>query len=156
MFIDYGGQVMGFTLTQVIRDKQNKKRLIRMDSTKLAPSQEQYSSIYRERCALVWSILRCQNLLKGCKQFEVLSDQKVLSDIYNSKGTRELSDFPKELRNLSKAMMKYNFTVKYILGKSNVLADFRSRHVCWSPTQPILKDMGGKTLQWKPLYGWQH
>ena len=144
LFIDYSGQGMGFTLTQVNKDNPNKKRLICMDSTKLTPSQERYSRVYGEHCALVWSILRYQYWLKGCKQFEVLSDQKALSDIYNTKGTRELSDFPEELRNLSEAMMKYNFTVKYILGKSNILADFLSHHPHWSSTQPIVKDTWGK------------
>ena len=90
LFVDYSRK--GMELTQVNTDNQNEKRLIWMDSTKLTPSQERYSSIYGEYCALVWSILCCQYWLKGCKYFEVMSDQKALSDIYNLTGTRELSD----------------------------------------------------------------
>ena len=115
-------------MTQVNKSNPYEKRLIWMDSTKLTPSQERYLSIYGKHCALVWSIFRCQYWLKGCKKFEVLSDQKVLLDIYNIEGTRELSDFPEELHNLSEAMMKYNFKVWYILGKCNILADYLSYH----------------------------
>ena len=115
-----------------------------MDSTMLTPSQERYSSIHGENCALVWSILRCSYWLKGCKYFEVLSNQKALQDIYDTDRSRELSDFPEELHNLGKATMKYNFKVRYILGKSNILADFLSSHPRWSSTQPIVKDMWGR------------
>ena len=53
-------------------------------------------------------------------------------------------DFPEELRNLSETTMKYNFKVVYILGKSNIVADYLSHHLCWSSTQPIVKDTWGK------------
>ena len=70
--------------------------------------------------------------------------KKALQNIYNTDGTRELSDFPEELSNLGEAMMKYNFKVLYIPGKSNILVDFLSCHPHWSSTQSILKDMSGK------------
>ena len=97
---------MEFALTQVNPDNQNEEILIWMDSTKLTPSQERYSSIYGEHCALVWSILCCQYWLKGCKYFEVMSDQKALSYKYNLTGTREFSDFHEEIQNLNEATMK--------------------------------------------------
>lgn len=70
--------------------------------------------------------------------------QQALQVIYNTSRSRELSDFPEELQNLGEATMKYNFKVRYILGKSNILADFLSHHPRWSPTQPIVKYMWGK------------
>ena len=50
-----------------------------------------------------------------------MSDQKALSDIYNLTGSREFSDFPEKLRNLSEATMKYNFHVVYVPGKINLI-----------------------------------
>ena len=84
--------------------------------------------------------------MKGCKYFEVLSDQKALSNIYNITGTRELSYFPEELWNLSEATVKYNFKVRYILGKCNIVVDYLSHHPHWSSTQPIVKDIWGKDI----------
>ena len=128
LFVDYRGQGMGFVLTQVNPDNQNEKRLIWMDSTKLTPSQERYSSIYGEHCTFIWLIFCCQYWLKGCKYFEVMSDQKALSNISNLTETKEFSDFPEELQNLSEATMKYNFKVVYIPGKSSLVAHYLSRY----------------------------
>ena len=83
-----------------------------------------------------------------------MSNQKALIDIYYLTGSREFSDFLEELRNLSEATMKYNFQVVIVPGKTNLIADYISRHPKWSSTQLIVKDAWSKDSPVKAIYSW--
>ena len=74
---------------------------------------------------MVWAILRCQYWLRGIAHFTVFTDQIALSHLYS--GNREMVDFPEELRNLAEATLKYNFSVVYVKGERNTLADSNQR-----------------------------
>merc|ERR1712112_588954 len=125
LWVDFSKSGMGSVLTQTNPREDSDKRVIWCDSTALTPAQSRYSLIYGEHTALVWAILRYQYWLRGIAHFTVFTDQIALSHIYN--GSREMVDFPEELRNLAEATLKYRFTVKYVKGERNTLADFMSR-----------------------------
>ena len=91
---------------------------------------------------MVWAILRCQYWLRGIAQITVYSDQIALMHLYS--GTRELSDFPEEIRNLAEATMRYSFNVAYIKGPDNVLADYFSRNPRYGYGQPVADDPHGR------------
>ena len=92
-----------------------KKRMIWMDSTELILSQERYRSIYGEHTAIIWLILKWQYQLKGSKYFQVMSNQKAMSNIYSLTGSRQFTDFLEELRNLNEITMMYNFWVVFLI-----------------------------------------
>ena len=142
LWVDFSQSGMGFVLTQVNEKNEEDKRVIWCDSTALTAAQSRYSSIYGEHTAMVWAILRCQYWLRGIAHFDVMSDQIALSHLYS--GNRELSDFPEEIRNLAEATMKYNFSVKYIKGSQNTIADFFSRHPVFGYGQPTADNLFGK------------
>ena len=62
--------------------------------------------------------------------FYIRTDQKALESIYNSKPLDEISD---EISDIVVSTYRYNFTVQYIKGKDNELADYLSRNPLWCP-----------------------
>ena len=72
-----------------------------------------------------------------------------MSHIYNK--NREIQDFPDELQKLAIKLMAYRFTVVYVPGKKNILADFLSRNpIKWGGRGPCpgpcIEDDSGKTI----------
>ena len=110
LLVNFSKAGMGLVLTQTNPDDVNDKRVIWCDSTSLTPAQSRYSSIYGEHTAMVWAILRCQYWLRGIAHFKVFTDQIALSHLYS--GSREMVDFPEEIRNLAEATLRYNFSVE--------------------------------------------
>ena len=75
---------------------------------------------------------KCHFWLRGCPHFFVYTDHKSLESIYNSKPLDEISD---EISDIVVSTYRYNFTVKYISGKNNELADFLSQYPIWCQEQ---------------------
>ena len=89
---------------------------------------------------------KCRFWLRGCPHFFVYTDHKSLEAIYNSKPLDKISD---EISDIVVSTYRYNFTVKYIDGKNNELADFLSRYPIWCQEQEdhgpwIIDDFGKK------------
>ena len=85
------------------------------------------------------------------------SDQIALSHIYSQK--REIQDFPEELQHLAIKLMGYRFTMTYVPGKKNIIADFLS----WNPIKwggpgpcpgPCIEDESGKTVPIENIVRW--
>ena len=91
---------------------------------------------------MVWAILRCQYWLRGIGHFTVFTDQIALHHLYS--GTRELADFPEEIRNLAEATLRYSFNMEYVKGANNVLADYFSRNPRFGYGQPVAEDLNGR------------
>ena len=142
LWVDFSKAGMGLVLTQSNPRDENDKRVIWCDSTSLTPAQARYSSIYGEHTAMVWAILKCQYWLRGIGHFTVYTDQIALHHLYS--GTRELADFPEEIRNLAEATLRYNFNVEYVKGEKNVLADYFSRFPVYGYGQPVSDDRYGR------------
>ena len=72
-----------------------------------------------------------------------------LSHIYSTK--RELQEFPEGLQSLTIKLMAYQFTVVYIPGKINFIADYLSRNpIEWGMQEdyvwPTIQDRNGKLV----------
>merc|ERR1712082_58042 len=142
LWVDFSKEGMGLVLTQSSPEDTNDRRVVWCDSTSLTPAQSRYSSIYGEHTAMVWAILRCQYWLQGIGHFTVYSDQIALHHLCS--GTRELADFPEEIRNLAEVTLRYSFNVEYVKGANNVLADYFSRNPVFGYGQPVAKDLHGR------------
>ena len=90
---------------------------------------------------------KCRFWLRGCPHFWVFTDHRSLESIYNSKPIDEISD---EISDIVVSTYRYNFTVKYVSAKDNLLADFLSRNPIWSQEQeefgPWIIDNFGKKI----------
>ena len=142
LYVDFSGIRMGLALTDNSGTDREKQKIF-CDSTSLSPAQKKYPALYGEHTTLCWVILRCKFWLKGAPHFTVYSDQIALSHIYSQK--REIPDFPEELQHLAIKLMSYRFTVVYLPGKKNVIADFLSRNpIKWGSKGvcpgPIIED----------------
>ena len=95
---------------------------------------------------IVVALEKCRFWLRGCPHFWVFTDHRSLESIYNSKPIDEISD---EISNIVVSTYRYNFTVKYVSSKDNLLADFLSRNPIWTQEQEqhgpwIIDDFGKK------------
>ena len=75
---------------------------------------------------------KCRYWLRGCPHFTIRTDHKGLESIYNNKPLDEISN---KISDIVVSTYQYNFTVEYIRGKDNELADHLSRHPIWSQEQ---------------------
>ena len=55
-----------------------------------------------------------------------------------------MADFPEEIRNLAEATLRYNFSVVYVKGERNTLADYFSRFPVRGYGQPVADDVHGR------------
>ncbi len=72
----------------------------------------------------------------------MFTDQIALSHLYS--GSREMVDFPEEIRNLVEATLRYNFSVEYVRGECNVLTNYFSRFPVRGYGQPVADDIHGR------------
>ena len=89
---------------------------------------------------------RCRYWLRGCPHFYIQTDRKALESIYNSKPLDDISD---KISDIVVSTYRYNFTVQYIKGKDNELANYLSRYPLWCPESKehgpwIIDDFGKK------------
>ena len=122
-FTDYSAKGVGFALTQENPEDEKQKQLIFCGSSSLSEKQKRLPAIYGENLGIVVALEKCRFWLRGCPHFFVYTNQKSLEAIYNSKPLDEISD---EISDIVVSTYRYNFTVKYISGKNNELADFLS------------------------------
>ena len=87
--------------------------------------QKRLPAIYGENLAIILALEKCRYWLCGCPHFTIRTDHKGLESIYNNKPLDEISD---EISDIVVSTYRYNFTMEYIRGKDNELADHLSRH----------------------------
>ena len=77
----------------------------------------------------------------------IRTDHKSLESIYSNKPLDDISD---EISDIVVSTYRYNFTVKYVKGKDNELADHLSRYPIWCPEReehgPWITDHFGKKI----------
>ena len=88
-------------------------------SEKLIPRQQNYSVREREALAIIWAVKKFHRYLYG-QRFTLESDHRPL-EMQTS-----YSQNPRIMR-WSLALQPYRYTVKYIRGSENVVADYLSR-----------------------------
>ena len=125
LYTDYSSKGVGYALTQENPDDRTQKQLIYCGSSALSEKQRRYPTIYGKNLAIITGLEKCQYWLRGCPHFTIRTDQKALEAIYNSKPLDDISD---EISDIVVSTYRYNFSVKYIQGKHNELADYLSRN----------------------------
>merc|ERR1712112_457289 len=146
LFTDYSAKGIGFPLTQEHPEDETKKQLIFCGSSSLSEKQKHLPAIYGENLGIMVALEKCCYWLRGCPHFWVYTDHQSLESIYNSKPIDEISV---EISDIVVSTYRYNFTVKYVSSKDNLLADFLSRNPLWTQEQEqhgpwIVDDFGKK------------
>ena len=77
----------------------------------------------------------------------IRTDHKSLKSIYNNEPLDDISD---EISDIVVSTYRYNFTVEYVHGKDNKLADYLSRYTLWCQESkehgPWITDDFGKKI----------
>ena len=112
---------LGFVLMQLSGDQ---TKVIQCGSRSLSPAEKNYSTLELELTAIVWSIQKCNFFLKGIDHFEVLTDHRPLVGIF-SKTLPQIDNV--RITRLRERVLHQPFTVKWMAGKENIIADALSR-----------------------------
>ena len=94
-------------------------------SRSLSNTESRYSNIEKEILAAYWSLERFSHYAFG-KQVVVETDHKPLESIWK----KSIPSASPRLQRLLLNMASYNVEMKYIQGKTNVIADVLSRVCC--------------------------
>ena len=113
---------IGFILRQ--RDKAGEWRLIQCGSRALNGPESRYAVCEIEALGVLYAIQKCRHFLLGMSTFEVATDHKSLKGVF-AKDLAAVENV--RLRRCMERLQEYTFTVTYIEGKKNSIADTLSR-----------------------------
>ena len=119
---------LGFVLMQQQLDLS--WRPIQLGSRTLHDAETRYAPIELELQAIVYATAKCNMFLAG-NVFTIFTDHRPLTTICNKRRLDEVAN-TRILRSLVK-LMDYNFTVEYLPGSQNQIADTLSRHPIDAP-----------------------
>ena len=131
-------------------------RLIQCGSRFISDTESRYSITELEMLAVVWAIKKCHVYLFGMKNFTIRTDHRPLLSILNKQTFDQLPN-PRILR-MREKIQAFNFTVKWIKDKENIISDAPSRSpaedneqngeeiyvlsvIHYDTTDPILKEV---------------
>ncbi|PAA71184.1 hypothetical protein BOX15_Mlig013006g1 [Macrostomum lignano] len=118
---DASDTAIGAVLSQL--DDSNHQRPVAYISKTLSPTEQRYPPIEREAYAIYWAIKKLHVFLYASyQQFHVFTDHQPLKSLFSDK-----QPISKRLQKWILALQDYNFTLNYVKGKSNVVADCLSR-----------------------------
>lgn len=112
---DASEKAIGGVITQ---RRQGREYPILFLSKKLSRAQQNYSTSDKEMLAIFHSIRAAHQLLAG-RRFDVYTDHRALQTTKVSASAR--------VERMKLALAEYNFTIHYIRGESNAIADLMSR-----------------------------
>ena len=112
---------LGAVLTQKQSDR--KWKPVVFISCVLTPTERRYAQIEKEALATTWACERLADYLIG-KQFHIETDHKPLFPILGSKNLVEMSP---QIRCLRMHLLRFDFTMSHVPGKSLITADMLSR-----------------------------
>ena len=112
---------LGFVLMQ---HSDEKTKVIQCGSRSLSSAEKNYSTLELELTAIVWAIQKCSFFLKGINHFEVLTDHRPLVGIF-AKNLPQVDNA--RITRLREKVLDQPFTVKWMAGKENIIADALSR-----------------------------
>ena len=94
-------------------------------SRKLRPNETKYSSSELETLAVLWCVERLHQFLFG-RHFQIRTDHAALREVLTGKSSAN-SIAPARIVRWAARLMPYSFTVSYIKGSTNLVADGLSR-----------------------------
>jgi transposase InsO family protein len=113
---------IGGVLTQV---RNGIEKPVYFVSRKLRPTEKKFSSSELETLAALWCVERLHQFLYG-RHFEIRTDHCALREVLLGKSSSG-SSAPARISRWAARLMPYSFSVKYIRGSSNEVADGLSR-----------------------------
>ena len=119
-------------------------RLITCGSRFLSPAEANYAVIELECLAIQWAILKCRNYLIGVN-FTVKTDHKPLLGVINGKDLDAVNNT--RLQRILSKLLGYTYTVEYVPGKLNMIADALSRAPVFQPDEEDRQDVLVQTLK---------
>ena len=125
---------LGFALIQT--PVVGPSRIIQCGSRSLTPAEQNYAVIELESLAIAWAINKCSFYLKGIQSFEVITDHRPLLGIFN-KSLVQIEN--SRIVKIREKVIDYNFTITWLAGKTNLIADALSR-------APVTPSSGNKHL----------
>ena len=133
---------LGFVLIQY-NEVSKKWELVWAGSTSLKGAQHNYPPIQLELLGLTWALQECKYYLQGHPGFHVKTDHHPLVGL-TKKHIRDVSD---RLQSMAEICSTYNFTIEYIKGKTNLVADLLSRQPLWKGEQgPEVVDICNRVI----------
>ncbi len=112
---------LGAVLLQ--KQPEGEMRPVAYASRAMTPTELRYAQIEKEALAITWACDRFTDYLMGL-EFHVETDHKPLVPLL---GTKRLDELPLRVQRFRMRMMRYNFTISHVPGKSLVTADTLSR-----------------------------
>ena len=119
-----------------------KKWLIKCGSRSLTDCETRYSATELELLGLTYAVKECNYYLLFGPKFKVFTDHKALEGLF----LKRLGDIENtRLQRLREKVLHYDFTVHWLPGKNNVVADVLSRNPVFKPSPE--EDEESKLLQ---------
>lgn len=118
---DASDKGLGAVLSQ--ETKEGKVRIILFASRALSPTEAKYPIIEREALACAWALEHFRSFVWG-KPVPICTDHRPLVKILSTEGTAGISA---RLALISMRMKEYVYTMRYVPGKDNAVADCLSR-----------------------------
>ena len=115
------GGIAAYVSQKVVGE--DKERIVAVYSKSLNAAQRNYPATKREGLGLIFGLLKAKCYLWG-REFVVRTDHQALTYLLTC---RELNDMMKEWLFV---LLDFNFSISYLPGEENVVADFFSR---WLP-----------------------
>ena len=115
---------LGAVMTQ--KQKDGNWKPVVFISRALTTTERRYAQIEKEALATTWACERLADYLIG-KRFHVETDHKPLVPILGSKNLEEMSP---RIQRLGMRLLRFDFTVSHVPGKSLITADALSRATC--------------------------
>ena len=112
---------LGFVLLQA---KDGITKVIQCGSRSLSPAERNYSTLELELTAIVWAIQKTRFFTRGIESFDVITDHRPLVGIFR-KSLPQIDNL--RITRLREKVLDYNFHVKWVAGKDNIIADALSR-----------------------------
>ena len=122
---------LGFALIQKTPDG-NSISLIQCSSCLLSKTQQRCATIELEGLAIRWAVNKCDFSLRGLLAFTVLTDHRPLVGIFR-KQLHELDNA--RLMRMREKLTNFSFKVKWVEGKTNMIANALSRAPVFQPEE---------------------
>ena len=116
---------LGYALMQSSSSPTSPESIIQCGSRSLSSHEKNYATIELECLAMAWAAKKCDYNVRGCPCFEIVTDHRPLLGIFN-KPLSEIAN-PRIVRMWEK-LLPYQFSVTWLNGKANAIADALSRH----------------------------